>query len=84
MYTGRRSGWKWCLFANVLGNIPIKLLFQIKLNSQLWMETRLTTAAYTLIMMICRINVQVSVRVLLCVSSVPASCVHIWFVSCPC
>ncbi len=24
------------------------------------------------------------VRVLLCVSSVPASCVHIWFVSCPC
>ncbi len=25
-----------------------------------------------------------SVRVLLCVSSVPASCVHIWFVSCPC
>ncbi len=23
------------------------------------------------------------VRVLLCVSSVPASCVHIWFVSCP-
>ncbi len=26
----------------------------------------------------------VIVRVLLCVSSVPASCVHIWFVSCPC
>ncbi len=26
----------------------------------------------------------VCVRVLLCVSSVPASCVHIWFVSCPC
>ncbi len=25
----------------------------------------------------------VTVRVLLCVSSVPASCVHIWFVSCP-
>ncbi len=25
-----------------------------------------------------------AVRVLLCVSSVPASCVHIWFVSCPC
>ncbi len=25
-----------------------------------------------------------SVRVLLCVSCVPASCVHIWFVSCPC
>ncbi len=24
------------------------------------------------------------VRVLLCVSCVPASCVHIWFVSCPC
>ncbi len=24
------------------------------------------------------------VRVLLCVSSVPVSCVHIWFVSCPC
>ncbi len=24
------------------------------------------------------------VSVLLCVSSVPASCVHIWFVSCPC
>ncbi len=24
------------------------------------------------------------VRVLLCVSRVPASCVHIWFVSCPC
>ncbi len=24
------------------------------------------------------------VRVLFCVSSVPASCVHIWFVSCPC
>ncbi len=50
MHTGRRSGWKWCLFANVLGNIPIKLFFQI------WMETRLPTAAYTLIMMICRIN----------------------------
>ncbi len=26
----------------------------------------------------------VIVRVLLCVSCVPASCVHIWFVSCPC
>ncbi len=26
----------------------------------------------------------ITVRVLLCVSSVPASCVHIWFVSCPC
>ncbi len=25
-----------------------------------------------------------TVRVMLCVSSVPASCVHIWFVSCPC
>ncbi len=25
----------------------------------------------------------IAVRVLLCVSSVPASCVHIWFVSCP-
>ncbi len=29
-------------------------------------------------------NLLVGVRVLLCVSSVPASCVHIWFVSCPC
>ncbi len=27
---------------------------------------------------------KIIVRVLLCVSSVPASCVHIWFVSCPC
>ncbi len=44
----------------LLGNITINLLFQIKLNSQLWMETRLTTAAYTLTTMICRINVQVS------------------------
>ncbi len=29
------------------------------------------------------INVFQAVRVLLCVSCVPASCVHIWFVSCP-
>ncbi len=28
-------------------------------------------------------SIQTIVRVLLCVSCVPASCVHIWFVSCP-